>query len=74
MFTGLRPGEKVHEVLVGRTEVSEPTTHALINRVSVPPLELHGLPRLDGSIGEAALLLELRNLCADRGDEMSSPF
>ena len=63
MFTGLRNGEKVHEVLVGRSEVSEPTSHELINRVWVPSLEFTKLPRLDRSMGEAALLMELRNLC-----------
>ena len=63
VFTGLRDGEKVQEVLVGRSEVSEPTSHALINRVSVPSLEFTALPRLDRSMGEGALLMELRNLC-----------
>jgi hypothetical protein len=48
---------------VGRGEVSEPTSHALINRVSVPSLEFAALPRLDRSMGEGALLMELRNLC-----------
>ncbi|MDQ1423707.1 MAG: hypothetical protein QOD72_1205, partial [Acidimicrobiaceae bacterium] len=63
VFTGLRDGEKVQEVLIGRAEVSEPTSHELINRVSVPSLDFDLLPRLDGSMGEAALLMELRNLC-----------
>ena len=63
VFTGLRTGEKVQEVLVGRSEMSESTSHALINRVWVPPLEFAHLPRLDRSMGEAALLMELRNLC-----------
>jgi FlaA1/EpsC-like NDP-sugar epimerase len=67
VFTGLRDGEKVQEVLVGRSEVSEPTSHALINRVAVPALGLTALPRLDGSMGEGALLMELRNLCEDDG-------
>ena len=65
VYTGLREGEKVQEVLVGRGEVSEPTSHALINRVSVPPLRLDALPRLDRSMGEAALVMELRNLSVD---------
>jgi FlaA1/EpsC-like NDP-sugar epimerase len=37
--TGLRPGEKVHEVLIGREEVAMPTAHELVRRVSVPPLD-----------------------------------
>ncbi|MEY2453478.1 MAG: hypothetical protein QOD92_3052 [Acidimicrobiaceae bacterium] len=65
VFTGLRDGEKVQEVLVGRAEVSEPTSHGLINRVAVPALGLTALPRLDRSMGEGALLMELRNLCVN---------
>jgi FlaA1/EpsC-like NDP-sugar epimerase len=37
-FTGLRPGEKLHEVLFGPNEVPLPSEHPLISRVSVPPL------------------------------------
>lgn len=65
VFTGLRPGEKVQEVLVGQGEVSESTSHELISRVGVSPLPFDALPRLDTSMGEAALVLELRNLCVD---------
>jgi FlaA1/EpsC-like NDP-sugar epimerase len=65
VYTGLRPGEKVQEVLVGQGEVSESTSHELISSVRVPPLPFDGLPRLDTSMGEAALVLELRNLCLD---------
>jgi FlaA1/EpsC-like NDP-sugar epimerase len=74
VFTGLRSGEKVEEVLVGRSEVSEATSHELINRVHVPSLALDGLPRLDRSMGDAALMLELRNLCVDElGRDAVSP-
>ena len=38
-FTGLRPGEKLHEVLYGPDEVLEPSAHPLISRVPVPPLD-----------------------------------
>ncbi|MEY2420401.1 MAG: hypothetical protein QOI95_468 [Acidimicrobiaceae bacterium] len=69
VFTGLRDGEKVQEVLVGRSEVSEQTTHALINRVAVPALAFDALPRLDRSMGEGALLMELRNLCVQEQGE-----
>jgi FlaA1/EpsC-like NDP-sugar epimerase len=65
VYTGLRPGEKVQEVLVGQAELSEPTSHDLISRVGVPTLAFGDLPRLDTSLGEAALVLELRNLCVD---------
>lgn len=38
-FTGLRPGEKLHEVLFGPDEHPEPSEHPLISRVRVPPLD-----------------------------------
>jgi FlaA1/EpsC-like NDP-sugar epimerase len=37
-FTGLRPGEKLHEVLFGPDEEPRPSAHPLISRVTVPPL------------------------------------
>lgn len=37
-FTGLRAGEKLHEVLFGPYEVPQPSEHPLISRVSVPAL------------------------------------
>ena len=37
-FTGLRPGEKLHEVLFGPDEKARPSEHPLISRVKVPPL------------------------------------
>lgn len=37
-FAGLRPGEKLDEVLVSTVEVSLPTEHPLITQTNVPPL------------------------------------
>jgi len=37
-FTGMRPGEKLHEVLFGPDEIAQPSEHPLISRVSVPAL------------------------------------
>jgi FlaA1/EpsC-like NDP-sugar epimerase len=43
-YTGLRPGEKMHEVLLGNGEAADRPLHPMIDHVSVPPLELvHGL-------------------------------
>lgn len=39
VFTGLRPGEKMHEELFAETEEREITAHPLISHVSVPPVE-----------------------------------
>lgn len=45
-FTGLRPGEKLHEVLFSDHEAPSPTKHPMIRSVAVPsvdPAELSGL-------------------------------
>ncbi len=37
-YTGLRPGEKLHEVLLSGAEAGEPSEHPLITQVAVPPI------------------------------------
>ncbi len=36
LFTGLRPGEKLHEHLIGRNEIREPSAHEKIYRIQTP--------------------------------------
>ena len=38
VFTGLRPGEKLHEELFGDHEVDDRPCHKLISHATVPPL------------------------------------
>ena len=40
VFTGLRPGEKLHETLFSLGEQSAPTSHPLITKTSVQPLSI----------------------------------
>jgi FlaA1/EpsC-like NDP-sugar epimerase len=49
VYTGLRPGEKMHEELFGDNEVDERPIHPMISHAAVPPLG-------DVALGEAGLL------------------
>ena len=40
VFTGLRPGEKMHEELMGEAEHHRRTSHHLIDATEVPPLPI----------------------------------
>jgi FlaA1/EpsC-like NDP-sugar epimerase len=44
VYTGLRDGEKLHEVLFGADEVGSSPSHPRISHVSVPPLSVRQLP------------------------------
>ena len=57
IFTGLRPNEKMHEVLFSGDEERTATNHELINRVSVPPLDPALLDTVDGSDPESLTTL-----------------
>jgi FlaA1/EpsC-like NDP-sugar epimerase len=44
VFTGLRPGEKLTEELIGDDELPERRFHKMISHVRVPPLAPHDVP------------------------------
>ncbi len=58
VYTGLRPGEKLHEVLQAEDESPRATSHELIAFVDVPPLQRADITGLC-SDQSATLLLEL---------------
>jgi FlaA1/EpsC-like NDP-sugar epimerase len=47
VYTGLRPGEKLHEDLLGQGEIDVRPLHPLISHVPVPPLEPSEVMALD---------------------------
>lgn len=62
VFTGLRPGEKLHEVLLGQAEVDARHAHPLISHCEVPARSPLGLEAL-GVEDSDELKLVLVSLC-----------
>jgi FlaA1/EpsC-like NDP-sugar epimerase len=65
VYTGLRPGEKLHEVLFGSNERGESPGHPRITHVAVPPLEGSSVDALDDELDDDELILALERLTAD---------
>jgi len=63
VFTGLRPGEKLREVLFGPGELDVRPTHPLIAQVAVPPLSPEMLVFLDDADEADSVVHALRALC-----------
>lgn len=64
VYTGLRPGEKLHEELLGEGERDVRPKHALISQVPVPALDPAQLQRLNGIRARGPLIEALRDLAA----------
>jgi FlaA1/EpsC-like NDP-sugar epimerase len=63
VYTGLRPGEKMHEALFGAGEKDVRPFHPLVSQVPVPPLDRAELGLLDLSADEHDLIGRMRTLC-----------
>ncbi|HEV7896777.1 MAG TPA: polysaccharide biosynthesis protein, partial [Planosporangium sp.] len=66
VYTGLRPGEKLHEELFGPGEHDIRPLHPLISHVDVPPLDPTLARILDPYAPTAALVAHLLRLCQPR--------
>ncbi len=64
-YTGLRPGEKLHEVLLADGEVDERPSHPLISQVPVAPLDPRALDGLDPTLVDEPARDALRRLWSE---------
>ncbi|MBM2623303.1 polysaccharide biosynthesis protein [Actinoplanes sp. LDG1-06] len=60
VYTGLRPGEKMHESLFGAHEPDRRPNHPLISQVPVPPLDGAALSLLDPTAARPELIAVMR--------------
>ncbi|MEV4656127.1 nucleoside-diphosphate sugar epimerase/dehydratase [Micromonospora sp. NPDC049301] len=64
VYTGLRPGEKLHEDLLGDGEVDTRPFHPLVSHVAVPPLDPMEVSGLDPYDDAAKVVEQFSLLCA----------
>ncbi|MGW4498378.1 polysaccharide biosynthesis protein [Micromonospora sp. NPDC004336] len=65
VYTGLRPGEKLHEDLFGAGEVDTRPLHPLVSHVTVPALDPMEVSGLDPYDDPEKIVAQLALLCGD---------
>jgi FlaA1/EpsC-like NDP-sugar epimerase len=70
VYTGLRPGEKLHEALFGVGERGERPLHPLISHVAVPPLDPEDVRGLDPYDSPVTVVRRLKDLCPVHGSHL----
>jgi FlaA1/EpsC-like NDP-sugar epimerase len=73
VYTGLRPGEKLHEVLFGSDERGESPGHPRIAHVCVPPLANEMVAELPEDLENDELVGALQRLTSDAAQPESAP-
>jgi FlaA1/EpsC-like NDP-sugar epimerase len=73
VFTGLRPGEKLHEDLFCDRETATRSQHELIQCVDVPPLDPELVRDLDPTCGRDNVLELLEQLARSIDESIDSP-
>lgn len=67
-YTGLRPGEKLHECLLGEGERDVRPVHPRISQVLVPPLSPADVSVLNGPVSDDELVARLRAVATAAAD------
>jgi len=80
VYTGVRPGEKLHEELAFAEEGREPTEHPLVHRLKMPTagglngelrLSVEHLLKLSGNGNEQGLVAAVMGLARDSGNDFA---
>lgn len=69
-ITGLRPGEKVTEVLFGRGEEDVRPAHPMIAHIDVPPVDLDRYSSIDPWAEPGGIVDYMRGICAAMATEL----